>query len=207
MTFTIPLEATMGHSPIKFRLNVETDDDPSPQQIWVSVSLKCHVEWFFADESGVSACPLEPVRSYAAAQHFERGTMIWIEQLGRYVILSETPLYEGETRKRVDNVYDPLEITHDTSIEVHPPPGLYAPESGFGLVWRGDVGNSPGYRELFGWALAPEFGYEALYQCNEGYPSGGIFWQLCFLKGPDDEIIFFHPLGGWYLLSEQENPL
>jgi len=34
-----------------------------------------------------------------------------------------------------------------------PPPGLYAPQSGFGLVWCGDVAGSPGYRERLGWAL------------------------------------------------------
>jgi hypothetical protein len=72
----------------------------------------------------------------------------------------------------------------------------------FGLVWRGDVSNSPGYRETLGWALAPEFGYEAIFQCDDALPSGGRSWQTCYLKGPDDEIIVFHPLGGWYLLSE-----
>jgi len=129
--------------------------------------------------------------------------MIWIEQLGRYVILVETPMYEGDIRKQVYYVQDPLEITQDTSAEIEPPEGFYAPESGFGLVWRGDVSNSPGYRDSLSWALAPEFGYEAIYQCDLGQVAGGRFWQRCYLTTPDNEVVFFHPLGGWYLLSER----
>ena len=132
--------------------------------------------------------------------------MIWLEQLGRYIVLDETLLQEQDARKQVHYVHDPLEIVRDTSAEINPPEGFYAPESGFGLVWRGDVSNSPGYREKLGWALAPEFGYEAIFQCDDALPSGGRSWQTCYLKGPDDEVIVFHPLGGWYLLSEREGP-
>ena len=37
-----------------------------------------------------------------------------------------------------------------------PPDGLYVPKRGFGLAWR----NYSYTRELLGWALAPEFGFE-----------------------------------------------
>ncbi len=204
MTFTIPLEATGFHF-IDLLLNVETHGSLSPNVVeQVSVALKCHTTWFFSDEPQAGVCPTEPIRSYAAAQRFERGTMIWIEQLGRYVVLDETLLQEQDVRKQVDYVHDPLEIIRDTSAEIKPPEGFYAPESGFGLVWRGDVSNSPGYREKLGWALAPEFGYGAIFQCDDALPSGGRSWQTCYLKGPDDEVIVFHPLGGWYLLGERE---
>jgi len=205
-TFTIPLEAT-GFYFIDFLLNVETHGSSPPEVVGqVSVALKCHTTWFFSDEPQAGICPTEPIRSYAAAQRFERGTMIWLEQLGRYIILDETLLHEQDVRKQVYYVHDPLEIVRDTSTEINPPEGFYSPESGFGLVWRGDVNNSPGYRESLGWALAPEFGYEAIFQCNDALPSGGRSWQTCYLKGPDDEVIVFHPLGGWYLLSEREGP-
>jgi hypothetical protein len=125
-------------------------------------------------------------------------------KLGRYVILEETLLYEGDVRKGVDYIHDPLEITRDTLSEIDSPEGLYAPESGFGLVWRGDVRDSPGYRESLGWALAPEFGYEAIFQCDNAPPSGGRDWRFCYLRGPNSEVIVFHPLGGWYLLGERE---
>jgi len=202
-TFTIPLEAA-GFQFIDFLLNVETHGSSPPEVMGqVSVALKCHTTWFFSDEPQAGVCPTELIRSYAAAQRFERGTMIWLEQLGRYIILDETLLQEQDARKQVDYVYDPLEIIRDTSTEIHPPEGFYAPQSGFGLVWRGDVSNAPGYRETLGWALHPEFGYEAIFQCDDARPSGGRSWQTCYLKGPDDEVIVLHPLGGWYLLGER----
>ncbi len=80
-------------------------------------------------------------------------------------LLSNTILFEGDARKRLDYVHDPLDIIRDTSAEIIPPAGLYVPVSGFGLIWRGDVSQSAGYREVLGWALAPEFGY-------------GIFFEL-----------------------------
>jgi hypothetical protein len=203
-TFTIPPEAAGFHF-IDFLLNVETHGSSPPEVVGqVSVALKCHTTWFFSDEPQAGVCPTEPTRSYAAAQRFERGTMIWLEQLGRYIILDETLLHGQDARKQVHYVHDPLEIVRDTSAEINPPEGFYGPESGFGLVWRGDVSNSPGYRETLGWALAPEFGYEAILQCDDALPSGGRSWQTCYLKGPDDEIVVFHPLGGWYLLSERD---
>jgi hypothetical protein len=205
LTSTIPLEAAGFHF-IDFILSVETHGSSTPETWQVSVALKCHTTWFFSDEPQAGVCPTEPIRSYAAAQHFERGMMIWIEQLGRYVILDETLLHEQDARKQVHYVHDPLAIVRDTSAEINPPEDFYAPESGFGLVWRGDVSNSPGYREELGWALAPEFGYEAIFQCDDALPSGGYSWQTCYLKGPADEVIVFHPLGSWYLLGEQEGP-
>jgi hypothetical protein len=202
MTFTIPPQAA-GFYYIYFVLEVETYASPAPELREVSVALKCDLTWFFSDAPQAGICPTAPLRSHAAAQRFERGTMIWLEQLGRYIVLEETLLHEGEVRRRVDYVHDPLEIIRDTSSEIEPPEGFYAPESGFGLVWRGDVRNSPGYRERLGWALAPEFGYEAVFQCDNAPPSGGRSWRFCHLQGPDGEVIVFHPLGGWYLLLEQ----
>jgi hypothetical protein len=102
----------------------------------------------------------------------------------------------------VDILVDPLEITGDTSSEFQAPPGLYSPVSGFGLVWRGDVEQSPGYHDRLGWAVEPEFGYEAVVQCDDARPSGGRSWQTCYLQGPDDEVIVLQPLGSWALLGD-----
>jgi hypothetical protein len=148
---------------------------------------------------------MEPTYTHAAAQHFERGMMIWMEQPGEYVILKQNFEY-SELQKQLDRIKDPLEIIRNTSADIPAPPqGLYAPESGFGLVWRGDVNGSPGYRQALGWALEPEFGYEAVYQCDPGYVSSGMFWQFCYLERPDGEVVFFHPYGGWWhLLSERQ---
>lgn len=201
-TFTVPVEAK-GFQFINYLLQVEAQGAPAPAVSQVSIALKCHTNWFFSDEPQAGICPREPFRSYAAAQRFERGIMIWLEQPGRYIILSKAGMDGQDEKTEVYYVNDPLEIVRDTSADIDPPEGLYAPVSGFGLVWRGDVSHSPGYRETLGWAIAPEFGYEAILQCDNAFPSGGRSWQTCYLKGPDDEIIVLHPLGGWYLLDEQ----
>jgi hypothetical protein len=196
-TFLIPQEAA-GFQSISFLLKVETPTWPDTAIAEVSVLFKCDRAWFFSDVAQAGVCPQEPIRSEAAAQSFERGTMIWLEQPGRYFILDETQLYAGEDRKRLDVINDPLEITRDTSSEIHPPPGRFAPQSGFGLVWRGDVAASPGYRERLGWALEPEIGYQATFQCDDARPSGGRSWQTCYLERPDGSAVLLHPLGGWY---------
>ncbi len=203
-TFIVPQEAA-GAQFIGFSLTIESDDSPSPAVGWVSTALKCETSWFFTDDPQAGICPREPMRSYAAAQPFERGTMLWIEELGRYVILDETPLPVDSARKQVSYVHDPLDIIRDTSAEVQAPEGLYAPVSGFGLVWRGDVTGSAGYRDDLGWAVEPEFGYETVFQCDDALPSGGRSWQTCYLKGPDGDIVVLHPLGGWHLLGELES--
>jgi hypothetical protein len=199
-TFILPLEA---YNIARFILIVESHDSPFLSATAEAVArYKCHTEWFFTNEFLEETCPGEAIRSYAAIQRFEQGTMIWIEEFGRYIILSEALVSEDGVWKQVYYAQDPLEIIRDTSAGIEPPEGLYAPESGFGLVWRGDVSQSPGYRESLGWALEPEFGYEAVYQCAPGFVSGGRWWQDCYLKGPGGEVIYFHPLGGWLLLDE-----
>ncbi len=199
--FTIPPEAA-SFQYVDFILTVETDSPAASITGQASVALKCATTWFFSDEPQAGICPLEPIRSYAAAQTFERGTMIWLENPGRYYVLQDVPLYEDAERNELDIINDPLEIVRDTSSEIQPPPGLYAPVSGFGLVWRGDVAQSPGFREQLGWALAPEFGYDAILQCDDARPSGGRSWQTCYLKGPEGEVVVLHPLGGWELRAE-----
>jgi hypothetical protein len=201
LTFTIPPE-TDGFQTVEFLLEVERLASDATLTAQTSVSLKCDRTWFFSDAPQAGICPREPIRSYAAAQHFERGLMIWMEEPGWYYILEEER-QQGTDRNRVDIIEDPLQVVRETSQEVEAPPGFHAPMSGFGLVWRGDVEGSPGYRQRLGWALEPEFGYEATLQCDDARPSGGRSWQTCVLQGPDGEVIVLHPLGGWELRSER----
>jgi hypothetical protein len=199
-TFVIPQEAA-GFQTISFLLQVETPARPDRATAEVSVLFRCDRAWFFSDVAQAGVCPQEPTRSSAAAQYFEHGTMIWLEQPGRYFILEDTQLHAGEDRKRLDVISDPLEIIRDTSSDFNPPPGRFAPQSGFGLVWRGDVTASPGYRQRLGWALEPEIGYQAAFQCDDARPSGGRSWQTCYLEGPDGSAFVLHPLGGWYVMD------
>ncbi|HSR29827.1 MAG TPA: hypothetical protein VLY63_04615 [Anaerolineae bacterium] len=195
-TFTIPPEAA-GFQSVDLILKVERLQPAASVTGQASVALKCDGKWFFSDARQAGICPREPHRTYAAAQRFQHGTMVWLEEPGRYYILADAPLHDGTDRKRLDIITDPLDIIRDTSSEIEAPPSLYAPVSGFGLVWRGDITQSPGYRQQLGWALEPEFGYQAVLQCDDARPSGGRSWQTCYLKGPDGEIITLHPLGGW----------
>ena len=185
-----------------FTLTVETSAPAATASGQASVGLKCALTWFFSEETQAAICPLEPIHTYAAAQRFQQGTMIWLEGPGRTYILQDTPLYEDAERNKLDLINDPLEITGDTSSQFQAPEGLYAPVSGFGLVWRGDIVQSPGFHEQLGWGLAPEFGYDAILQCDNAAPSGGRSWQTCYLEGPEGEVIMLHPLGGWQLWDE-----
>ena len=200
-SFTIPAAAD-NLQYVDFLLTLETNDGSATQTSQVSVALKCERGWFFPSGPQAGICPLEPISSSAAAQYFMNGRMVWIEQLGRYFIFNDRPLFEADVRKQVTVILDPLDVVRDTSGEVNPPEELYAPESGFGLVWRGDVRNSPGFRKSLGWALAPEVGYEAIYQCDDAVPSGGRSWQTCYLNLPDGAVVVLHPLGGWHWLGE-----
>jgi hypothetical protein len=195
--FTIPLE-TGGNRAVDFLLTVDAEGSAHPAVWQISVAFKCHRTWFYTDAPQAGICPQEPVRTHAAAQRFERGMMIWLEQFGRYIILQETAGDEGR-RGRIAYLQDPLDVVRDTSAGVVAPDGLYAPASGFGLAWRGDVAGSPGFQETLGWALAPEFGYNALLQCDDALPSGGRSWQTCRLQGPGGEVIVLDPLDRWYL--------
>ena len=199
--FTIPAAAA-SFPRVDFTLTVETTAPATTVTGQASVAIKCALTWFFSEEPQAAICPLEPLHTYAAAQRFQQGTMIWLEAPGRYYVLQDTPLYEDAERSKLDIITDPLEITGDTSSAFQAPEGLYAPFSGFGLVWRGDVAQSPGFHEQLGWGLEPEFGYDAILQCDNAAPSGGRSWQTCYLKGPDGEVIMLHPLGGWQLWGE-----
>lgn len=75
--------------------------------------------WFFEEPS--ASCPsADPVASYAAAQHFERGGMFWIEETDTIYAFYDIGLY--------DDFYsvDPTAENGD----YEPPDGLYEPERG-----------------------------------------------------------------------------
>jgi hypothetical protein len=99
MAFSVPAD-TAGVQHISFHLTVQAGEF-EPVVAQQSVQMRCHTTWFFSKEPQAGVCPMEPVYSYAAAQHFEHGTMIWIKGLGRYLILEDSLLYAGEARKKV----------------------------------------------------------------------------------------------------------
>jgi hypothetical protein len=76
----------------------------------------------------------------------------------------------------------------DNRGEESPPPGLFEPVSGFGLVWRGEVTGTDDLSALLGWAIEPEFGFDTAYQCKMSCDS---YWD-CYLKGPEGELFHFY---------------
>jgi hypothetical protein len=175
----------------------------------VNVRFLCHDlrTWFF--DPAPPYCPAgDPSYSYAAAQHFERGFMLWVEETDEFYLFESQPDPSGT---RVVHTTVGLELkpgaSQDHRTGLDPPPGLYEPVSGFGLIWRGEVewpevGDA---RERLGWATEPEFGFDtatqdAILPCPRG-------WAL-YLRGPRGQILRLAPAStvGWPLLWEQVSP-
>jgi hypothetical protein len=124
----------------------------------------CSYEWFTAAPPP-GACPTGfATASKAAYQSFEHGAMIWREGKG-YIILPFNPS-TGQQQGVISFAQDPLTIYRDTTASYSPPSGLYAPVSGFGVLWRGDYLAQEGQTllDILGWGLAPEAGYMATEQ-------------------------------------------
>jgi len=200
-SFVIPSDVK-GNKTIEFVLTVSGAAGSSAKQ-GTSVAMNCRQMWFFSTEPQAGVCPQNVIRTQAAFQSFERGLMIWLKEPGRYFILENQNVAPGDIRRPLSVIADPLSLTRNTEGSVKPPAGLYAPTSGFGLIWRGDVSQSTGFRDQLGWALQPEAGYEAAYQCDDALPSGGRVWQTCYLTLPDGQIIATLSTGAWFWREEQ----
>ena len=143
----------------------------------LSVRFHCDYSFFFATSSRL--CPSGPAQSsWAAEQVFEHGRMIWMEH-GEYVysdvwgsgdydgegvifVLYDSSA-EGPAVQAFVDTWTSAEPESDPSIV--PPAGMYQPIRGFGKVWR----KNPEVRERLGWAVAPEEGFETLYQEVTGF--------------------------------------
>jgi len=148
--------------------------------------------WFFADPP--LRCPAEEaLTSYAASQHFERGLMVWVEETDEFYVFYNEPDEQGfQVVHRTVGLELKPGASEDNRIGEEPPPGLYEPVSGFGLIWRGEVEWpwEENVRERLGWATVPESGYDTAYQCAT--PSYPRLWN-CFLLGPGGEVIHLRP--------------
>lgn len=153
----------------------------------VAVTVRCqgYLDWFFP--GAPERCPsTAPMTFKAAAQRFERGRMLWLDGLDVfYAFLYGNP----QVRQPFVQVTGPLRLkpggSWDNRLGLTPPPGLFEPISGFGLVWRGEVEGSPALREQLGWAVEPEFGFETQVQCEAAVAYG---WS-CYLRTPEGTIL------------------
>ncbi len=153
-----------------------------------SVTLRCPDTWFF--DPPPEACPNAPATvSGGAAQHFERGLMIWVATWDHIFVLFS----DGQSPDW-DRLADPWsEGMPENDPGIVPPPGLYQPVRGFGMIWRGE-GGGWNIRGRLGWALAPEFAIDTAYQCDSA-PK----YLTCYLQGPDGVIVLEPERSGWYL--------
>jgi len=111
-----------------------------------------------------NGCPYPPVVSDAVGQHFENGFMIWVKEQGRIYVLHKDPSNDELRFRLIIDEWQEGDPDHDPSLT--PPPGLYQPRRGFGLVWR----ENADVRERLGWAVDQEIGFRTTVQ---RVPTGG----------------------------------
>ena len=148
--------------------------------------------WFFAGPP--LRCPADQaLTSYAASQRFERGLMVWVEETDEFYVFYDEPDEQGfQVVQRTVGLDLKPGASEDNRIGEDPPPGLYEPVSGFGLIWRGEVEwpYPDNVRERLGWATVPESGYDTAYQCST--PAYPRLWN-CFLLGPGGAVLHLRP--------------
>jgi hypothetical protein len=164
---------------IPFTLTVKVGD--ANEIATITAVVICPDNWFFSP--AIPGCPAAPpLRSFATAEHFEQGMMIWVEQQSLIYVFYE----DDETYDVFDDPYRTEMPRTDPAII--PPSGFFQPELGFGKVWRGEVEPELDFdmRERLGWALEPEFGYDTIYQCQAAL---ALENPTCYLRGPDGGVI------------------
>jgi hypothetical protein len=126
----------------------------------VTIEWECQFSYFFEPEP--AACPLqESVSTWAAEQVFERGRMLWFQEIQFGDLVEDNLLFvlydDGEWHWYPDTW---TSDRPESDLSIVPPEGRVQPVRGFGKVWR----ERPEVRERVGWGLAPEQGYDANWQ-------------------------------------------
>ena len=98
---------------------------------------------------------------WLAEEPFQGGVMVW--RADTQMIYAA---YNDGTWQPSSNLWSDGQPMYIVDV----PPGLYAPDHGFGYLWR----SSKTVRDRLGWATAPERGYNASIQ---GFQRGLMFWS------------------------------
>ncbi len=169
-TLTVDIGVTYYRDPAMTL--VATDGAGHEARASVVVPWACQYSWFFPTDN--RACPAyEASTTWAAEEPFERGRMIWLQE-----VRTESTVYQkvilvfyndGRYEKYADTFVDG-EPESDPSIV--PPAGLYQPIRGFGKLWR----TNTGVRERIGWATAPEQGFHTQWQMQMAESIGVPFY-------------------------------
>jgi len=153
----------------------------------LSVPIGCPNEWFFSDPP--ASCPQPAQVTAAAAQHFERGLLLWLQASGEERPFDEVyALYDDTALPRWQTMVDNWESgMPETDPEIVPPSGLFQPVRGFGKIWR----ERSGVRERLGWATDEEFQMEnGVLQCASGK------YASCYVTGPEGVVYVLYANGG-----------
>ena len=162
-------------------------DDQGDDEANLILPLTCPDEWFFTPAPDI--CPAGPAGTTGGAeQPFEHGTMLWVESEDRIYVLyddDQIPDWQAFTDE-----WEPGDPEEDPGLD--PPPGLYEPVRGFGLVWR----EQPNVRERLGWGTAPEQGYTTAIQRSSHWK-----YMHTYIKAYDEGTWHLEPEGsGWEYL-------
>ena len=143
-------------------------------------------KWFF--DRAPARCPEKPATTgRGAAQNFERGFMIWLSKPDTFYVFYA----DGKTFEMASAPYQfKSGASPNNRVGETPPRGMVEPVSGFGQIWRGEMSGIEKVRQRLGWATAPEFAFDAAYQCAvTGYAR---LWD-CYLKDPRGKVLWLHP--------------
>lgn len=147
----------------------------------LALAAPCTPQFYFT-EADANACPgMEQARVGAAYQPFEDGFMLWREDTGDVWVM----LKGGAVSVYAASIYG---VYPDNPIPDVPPTGYSTPSSGFGKVW----GTVKRVRDVLGWALGPEVGYDMIVQTAE--PTVRLPYFYMTLPG---EIVIKVERGRW----------
>lgn len=172
MTLSTELPATPAESPAPMAAAAEPEAGMAadvaaceilPQNAFADVWLAN------PDLQTALGCPAEPhpriepdaYTVKTAFQPFEHGTMIWSDRVAWYPQPIIYVLFEDGTYRRFDDAFNPE--TDTVAGDELPPDGKFAPQLGFGKIWR----TEPGIRDALGWATAPEQPGDGTFQMFE----------------------------------------
>jgi hypothetical protein len=166
-----------------FYLYVADESDRTADAM-LTVYLRCLDTWFFSPPP--DECPWPAVFSAGAEQHFERGTMIWIAEQDRIVVLYDDEQFSPKWQIFADEWGEEVEMLDPT---LTPPPGYQQPVRGFGLVWR----QNPSVRSRLGWAVDQETGFATAVQRTTRYK-----YNSMFIRALDGNVWHLEPeASGW----------
>lgn len=175
----------------KFELVATNADGAATAEVSVlltATATNCAQLWFFSPPP--ATCPNDagqPV--FQVEQSFEGGFMIWLGNTQEIIIVyadDQLPRW-----LRVPDQFTDGQPERDETIQ--PPPNLFQPIRGFGLVWR----ENPRTRERLGWAIQPELGYDGYVQITGLTDSD----RVTYLRTRDGGILELSDNGGaWQIL-------